>query len=132
MTNILAVLIDGIVQLEFDRNKSIPTHQEQFLNNMDAELMTGIVVNGQKISQPDLYQRAQFVALNLVNALRESNDSVAAAMCTYLATRLPELKQVKVELQGEQMSIDLVFDENYTRQVNVEFKPLKVKPPEIH
>jgi hypothetical protein len=46
-------------------------------------------------------------------------------MCSYLAMRLPELKQVKVNSVGEEVTVDLVFDEPYTKEVRVEF----VKPP---
>lgn len=42
-------------------------------------------------------------------------------MCSYLAVRLPELKQVKIDTRGEEIGIELVFDEPYTKEVRVEF-----------
>jgi hypothetical protein len=49
---------------------------------------------------------------------------MAAAMCSYLAIRLPELKQVRIEDNAGEVSIELVFDEDYRRQVAVDFPPL--------
>lgn len=121
MSDILAVVINDVVHLEYDRRKSLPEQQRQFLEKMDQELTSQIVMGDKVINNPDLQERAQFVAINLVNALNTSNEGVAAAMCTYLAERIPDLKQVKVTEQNGQVVIDLVFDQDYVRQVNVEF-----------
>ena len=121
MSNIFAVIINGTPELEYDRTKPLSERQHQFLEKMDQELNTQIVMGDEVIQNPGIEEKAQFVTINLVNALHASNDSVAAAMCSYLATRVPNLKQVKVTENGGQMLIDLVFDEDYTRQVRVEF-----------
>ena len=49
---------------------------------------------------------------------------MAAAMCSYLAIRLPELKQVRIEDDTDGISIELVFDEEYRKQVAVQFTRL--------
>lgn len=122
MSNIFAVIFNDVPQLEYDRTKPLPERQHQFLEKMDQELNSQIVMGEEVIQTPDMEEKAQFVAINLVNALKTSNDSVAAAMCSYLATRVPNLKQVKVsEDDSGKVLIDLVYDENYVRQVNVEF-----------
>ena len=121
MSDILAVVINDVVHLEYDRRKSLPEQQRQFIEKMDHELKSQIVMGDKVINDPDLQERAQFVAINLVNALNTSNEGLAAAMCTYLADRIPDLKQVKVAEQNGQVVIDLVFDQDYVRQVNVEF-----------
>ena len=101
----MAVLLNGIAQLEFDRNKPLPEHQALYLE-----------IN------PDINQRAQFVAANLVHAIKSDEEAKAASLCTYLAIRLPELKQVKINDTHEEVTIDLVFDEDYKNQVAVQFK----------
>lgn len=121
MSDILAVVINDVVHLEYDRRKPLPDAQRQFLEKMDQELKTQIVMGDKVITDPDLQERAQFVAINLVNAINTSNEGLAAAMCTYLAQRIPDLKQVKVTEQNGQVVIDLVFDQDYVRQVNVDF-----------
>ena len=121
MSNIFAVIINGTPELEYDRSKPLSERQHQFLEKMDQELNTQIVIGDKVIQNPGVEEKAQFVAINLVEALKASNDSVASAMCSYLAIRVPRLKQLKVNEDNGQLLIDLVFDEDYTRQVNVEF-----------
>lgn len=121
MSSIFAVLINNVPELEYDRSKTLSERQQQFLDVMDRELSAQIVMGEEVIKHPDPHQRAQFVAINLVNALKSGNDGLSAAMCSYLALRIPDLKKVKVDDHGERVVIDLVFDEDYVKQVNVEF-----------
>jgi hypothetical protein len=73
------------------------------------------------IAAPDLNQRAQFVAANLAHAILSDQEATAAALCSYLANRLPELKQVKIDNSQGDIAIELVFDEDYQKQVPVQF-----------
>jgi len=124
MSNIMAVLLNGIAQLEYDRDKPLPDHQAAYLDKMDARMDAGIFVGGEAMENPDLNQRVQFAAANLAHAIKTDDESMAAAMCSYLAIRLPELKQVKIENKENEVSIELVFDQDYRKQVAVQFTPL--------
>ena len=124
MTDVMGVLLNGIAQLEYDRDKLLPEHQLAYLDRMDAKMDSGILIGKETISNPDLTQRTQFAAANLVHALQTDDESMAAAMCSYLAIRLPDLKQVRIEDNNGNVSIEFVYDEEYRRQVAVDFKPL--------
>jgi hypothetical protein len=124
MSNIMAVMLNGIAQLEYDRDRLLPDHQAAYLDRMDTKMNDGIILGTQTITNPDQHQRTQFAAANLVHALKTDDESMAAAMCSYLAIRLPELKQVRIEDNAGEVSIELVFDEDYRRQVAVDFTPL--------
>ena len=124
MSNLLGILINGIAQLEYDRDRPLPDHQAVYLEKMDEKMKLGIEIGNELIENPDLNQRAQFVAANLLNAMQTNNEEMSAALCTWLATRLPDLKQVKYDENGEQVSIDLVFDEDYGKQTAVTFSKL--------
>jgi hypothetical protein len=92
---------------------------------MDRRMDEGIEADGRLIASPDRLQRAQFVAGNLAHAIKTNDEELAAAMTTYLADRLPDLRQVKIRDQDGQIAIELVFDEDYVRQFPVHFgKPL--------
>ena len=118
--NLMGVLLNGIAQLEYDRNKPLPDHQAAYLQKMDRKMdEEGIDLGGEHVVAPEPQQRAQFVAANLATAITHNNEAVAAAMCSYLAVRLPELRQVKIEEQGDECSINLVFDEEYRKQVSI-------------
>lgn len=122
MSNIMAVLLDGIAQLEYDRDRPLPVHQAAYLDKMDARMDDGILIGDETLASPDINQRAQFVAGNLVHAFNTGDEQLAGAMCSWLAIRLPELKQVRIRTdEAGEVAIELVFDEEYRRQVAVDF-----------
>lgn len=120
----MAVLLNGIAQLEYDRDKLLPDHQTAYLDKMDSKMETGIQIGEEVIKNPDLNQRAQFAAANMVQAIKSNDESTAAAMCSYLAIRLPELKQVKIEEKDGIASVEFIYDEAYRKQVVVDFPQL--------
>jgi len=124
MSNIMAVLFNGIAQMEYDRDKALPEQQRQHLEKMDEKMDAGITLGDQAIADPDVNQRAQFVAQSLAQAIKDDKESMAAALTSWLASRMPELKQVKMEDAEAGISIELVFDEEYGNQVAVQFNGL--------
>ena len=124
MSNLMAVFLNGIAELEYNRDQLLPDHQAAYLDKMDSKMDEGIVVGTETIRNPDLNQRTQFATANLLHALKTDNESMAAAMCSYLAIRIPELKQVRIEDSDGEVSIELVFDREYAKQVAVDFSGL--------
>lgn len=124
MSNMMAVFLDGIAQLEYDRSKLMPDHQAAYLDKMDTKMDAGIFLDGEMIANPDLNQRTRFAAANLAAALKNNDESMAAAMCSYMAIRMPELKQLKIEDDDGEISIELIFDEDYRKQIAVDFTGL--------
>jgi len=129
MSGVFVVLVNGDSQIEYDRAKPLPAKQLEFLDRMDSKMTQGIVLNGSTIASPDLVQRAQFVSMQLIAALIDSNDQLIAATCAYLANRLPDLQQLKVD---ENYSFNLVFDEEYKNQVQVAFNADDLKSSPLH
>ena len=121
MNSVLIVTINDQSMIEFDRNKPLPGLQRRFLDKMDHDMDQGVTLGGKDINQPDLLQKAQFVAINLIGAIRDNEEQLAAAMCTYLASRIPDLKQVKAIEKAGETFIDLVFDQGYVKEVKVDF-----------
>jgi len=125
----MQVYVNGQSQIEYDRSKSLPEKQLEYLEKMDQEMSAGFELAGEQVKDPDLLQRAQFVAGYLSQALFSENDAMIAASCAWLALRLQDLKQVKIIQDEEQISIDLVFDETRVNQVKVDLSmPTKAKP----
>jgi hypothetical protein len=128
MSDLMAVLLNGIAQIEYDRRRPISGRQREYLDALDAKMDAGLELDGSSIARPDPAQRARFVASNLANAIKENNEVVAAAMTTYLAVRMPELRQVRIREQDGQVSIELIFDQDYIKQYPVTFtKPGALK-----
>lgn len=126
MSDIFAVLLNGVAQLEYDRNKPLTDYQLRYLESMDEKMDAGLEIGGQTIEQPELAQKTQFVAANLLHSLQSGDEGMTSALCTWLATRHPDLKQLKYddrENDGD-VSIELVYDEEYSPQVAVSFSKL--------
>ena len=127
----MAVTLNGVAQLEYDRDKALPPQQELYLDKMDEKMDLGIFVGDATIPSPDINQLAQFVAGNLVHAILSDDEAMCSALTAYLASRLPELKQVKItnaktddsaaDQAADAVSIELVFDQEYQKQVAVKF-----------
>ena len=70
MSSLFAVLLNGIAQIEYDRNKPLPDYQGAYLEKMDQKMVDeGISLGDTTIENPDLGQCAQFVAANLAQAV---------------------------------------------------------------
>jgi len=115
MSKILAVLVDDQVQLEFDHAKPIPEQQLDYLDSMDARMDSGILLEGEQIAEPDIDARVKFVAQNLATALLEGDDQMAAAMCTWLGVRRPELQQLKISVGELGVTLDLDYETPYEK-----------------
>lgn len=121
---VLVVQVNGTPVLEYDRSQNLSAGQLESLRRMDEKLDQGIWLNDRLITRPEPGQRVEFVAANLVAALLEDNDAVAAASCAYLAYALPELKQVKAIEQKGEVAIELIFDREYQTEQQLNFVPL--------
>ena len=81
----------------------------------------GIQLGDDFITTPNPLQRSQFVANSLINFLLKDEYSMAIAMCTYLAKRMPDLLQIKaqgsigINDKENPLSIKLVFDRSYEK-----------------
>ncbi len=111
MSTMLSIYINGKKVLDYEKNKRQPGKQRQFLDNMDLDMDEGIEINGEMISSPDKMQRANYVAMSLLYGIQTNSEGMIKATCAYLARRLPELKQIRAIEEGEEITMDLIFDE---------------------
>jgi hypothetical protein len=124
MSTMMAVLLNGVAQVEYDRSKPLPDYQGAYLDKMDRKMeIEGIDVDGERIVAPDLGQKAQFVAANLAHAIVTDNEAQVAAMTTWLAVRMPDLEQVKLREEEGGFAIELDFEQAYVKQHPVQITP---------
>ncbi len=116
---LMAVLLNGIAQLEYDRERALSDYQQDYLQNMDNKMDNGIVLGDTTIESPDVMQRVKFVTGNLLHAMKGDDEQMTAAFCAYIATRMPELDQVQITELNDDISIELVFDREYRKQVSI-------------
>ena len=117
----LTVVVNGEPQLEYDRNKPLPDQQVAYLDRMDHQMDAGIILGGQSLDQPDQLQRVQFVSIRVIEALQQGNEALVAASCAYLASRMPDLKQIRSRVVDGGFSVELVFDKPHMKEETVNF-----------
>lgn len=71
----------------------------------------GIKIQGELINSPDARQRATFVVMNLLKALRQENETVMSASCAYLTQRMPAL--IEVHANDDEAGIKVEFIESH-------------------
>lgn len=124
MSELLGVLLNGVAQLEYDRSKPLSEYQTASLDEMDRKMDDGIRIGDTHLENPDQNQRNQYIAANLLHAMRNGNESMTSALCSYLATRIPDMKQLRYTENDGEVTIEMVFDEAYRKQVAVGFNRL--------
>lgn len=127
MPDKVGFLLEGQEVLVYDRSQVLPSRQREYLDIIDAQMDAGFILSDKQIDHPNLQQKTQFVALNLVTALTQNDDKTAIIMFTYLVDRMPELKQAKAKTKdtetGQQVGVEFVFDEVKADGQKIEFRP---------
>lgn len=111
MANKLTVYINNESVVEYDRNKRLPGKQREYLDKMDSDMDGGFKLGDEQIDKPDAKDRAKFVAMTLIHSLDADNEQMIVATCAYLATREASLVEVRANAEGDNMMLDLVYDQ---------------------
>jgi len=115
------VSLNSTKVLEYFRDRVINQSQLDDLNKLESKLDAGFNIDGKFIDSPDVRDKAIFIANNLAAALIADNDSIAAVSCSYLATRYPDLQQLKISSNNGYTSIELIYDKEYTEQSPIKY-----------
>ena len=105
---ILTIFANDQVAFEYDKETAVEEGKLAFFDKMDSDMDRGIKLQGEMITDPDTKQRATFVAMNLIRALRQDNQAIVSASCAYLVNRLPALIEVHARDLGDTVNIELV------------------------
>ncbi|MDQ1362895.1 MAG: hypothetical protein QG652_755 [Pseudomonadota bacterium] len=111
----LVAVLNGESQIEFERSRPLSERQQEYLAAMDKKMDERMVQETGNVSVPDLQQKAQFVANQLIAAIKSGNEQLAAATLSWLATRLPELQQVSADDKNGQIIIRFIYDKPYIK-----------------
>jgi hypothetical protein len=122
--SLLAIVVNDQLTLQYDRSKSLPEKQLYYLDKLDTKFDQGIELQGEYLPHPDIQQRARFMALSLMEGIMYQEDNKAAASLAWLATRLPDLKQLVAQVDKQGTRFELIFDREYQPQVVVNFDGL--------
>lgn len=111
MAHKLTVYINNESIVEYDRNKRLPGKQREYLDKMDSDMDGGFKLGDEQIDEPDAKARAKFVAMTLIHSIEADNEQMIVATCAYLASRESSLSEVRATAEGENMMLDLIYDQ---------------------
>ncbi len=120
----LAIVVNDQLTLDYDRNKPLDAEQQAYLDKLDQKFDQGIELQGEYLEQPDIQQRARYMALSMMEGIIYQEDAKAAVSVAWLATRLPDLKQVVAIVDKDGTQFELVFDREYKPHQVVSFDGL--------
>jgi len=124
MLDNLAIVVNDQLKLEYDRAKELPENQQQYLSNIDQKFSSGLELQGEKIDKPSIEQKARYMSLILMESIIYQEDDKAAVSMAWLATRLPDLKQLKATVDEQGTQFELIFDREYKPHQVVDFDGL--------
>lgn len=120
----LVAVLNGESQVEYERGKALTEQQQRYLTLMDQKMDEGLPQGAGTIFSPDMQQKAQFVANQLIEAIKSGNEQLAAATLSWLATRLPDLQQVSADEKDGKVTISLINDKPYIKAHPIQFMKL--------
>ena len=106
--NILSFFINDQLAFEYDRSMELGDKQLEFLERMDRDMDRGFKIYGEMVAEPDSKQKATFVAMNMLKAMQQDDNSKIMASCAYLSSRLPHVVEVHARDQGSRINIEFV------------------------
>ena len=110
----VAVLIDGDLELYWDRTANMTPPQREAVARLEEKLQEGFDVDGVRYDRPDPLKRAQLAASLIPQALQRGDDSLAATALALTCTSLPDLKQIQYRRRpGGGWDIAFVSDRCY-------------------
>lgn len=110
MSDQLRIYLNGTEAYAFDKRAGLARMQFAYVQRMDAEMDRGITLNGEQVRSPAQGQRTQFVIGQLLDALAINDSRGIAMYCRYLAHHVPDLSDIRVEEDGDEYSVDLVWN----------------------
>ena len=117
----LVIVMNSEKVLEYFRARSLSNQQLIDLGRIDAKLLQGFRVAGEFIKQPSAEDKAMFMANMLIHALNQNDETKMGLCCSFLATRYPDLKQVRIVQHPDRTSIEMINDRIYVEETQVQF-----------
>lgn len=72
-----------------------------FFAKMDEDMSKGWQMDRQWVEAPTVQQRCQIAASRIADAIEAENDTLASLMAGYIVARMPSVKEVHVDTEGE-------------------------------
>ncbi len=88
----------------------LPEQAEDFFAKMDADMDRGYQMSRKWVDKPDLYQRCQIAADRMFTAMHTGNDQLMMLMAAYILKRMPGVRGVHLDQQGNMLEHEFVLE----------------------
>ncbi|MDH5473391.1 MAG: hypothetical protein OEY87_05220 [Gammaproteobacteria bacterium] len=104
----LTVCVNDQPVFEYDCAIKLDDHQLAFLDKMDSDMDRGVKIAGELMTKPDVRQKATFVVMNLLRAMKQDDDARMSVYCAYVCRRLPHVVEVHARDRDNRIDIEFV------------------------
>jgi hypothetical protein len=73
----------------------------EFFEKMDTDMKKGWQMNREWVENPTVLQRCQIAADRIADSINAENETLSYLMAGYIVTRMPEVKEVHIDTEGE-------------------------------
>lgn len=84
------------------------TEGEEFYAKMDKDMDGGWKMGPTYVENPDQIMRAQIAASRMLSAIDNENRTLMQLMAGYIVSRVPGVKAVKIDTQGELLNTEII------------------------
>ncbi|WP_043750399.1 hypothetical protein [Imhoffiella purpurea] len=107
--NLNAIIDDDVYELNVP--DGLLVQAGDFFDKLDRDMDGGWQMGREWVERPDRMQRCQIVADKLLTTLEAENARLGVMMAGYLLARLPGLKSVRLDVQGEMQNNSFEIEE---------------------
>lgn len=102
--------MDDKAVMFYDKNTRHPARLRRFFDEMDQNMDSGIQLGAEQITSPQRADKISYVAMQLVRAVDAHNNNMIEMTAGWLVVHAPELDEVRVTLENDNFSMQLVMD----------------------
>ena len=88
--------------------RPVPARVRRFLDEIEEDMDKGIQLGEEKVVAPTDFQKLQFVALKLFDAIEKKDSNMEEVLSAYLMNRKGQLKEVRIALSDEIINLKLI------------------------
>jgi len=104
---ILDVFIDT-QQVQIEIPDAVLNNANDFFNKMDNDMDKGWKIGPTYVENPDNIMRAQVAADKILTAIDTENKTLAQLMAGYIVSKVPGVKSVNIDINGEPLNTEIV------------------------
>jgi len=89
-------------------SQPLPARLRRYLDEMDRHMENGVQLGDQRVDSPSDFQKQQYIAMYLIDALDKEDSDQVQTLSFYLSSRYESLTEIKVTQQDDLFNLKLI------------------------